>query len=176
MTTITESSLRSKGAAIVGSSSVGYGSEPGDVVEAAIDVAALGIGLALIAKQRPDRLLVIKAGHQPAAHLLEEGAVLDSAQDIDAVALPSDAQVIGMALALGCRVHPGNPVLDVLGGLGHVIALDGDGVIFIRQMVMRVDVARHLDERRHGLGLERCGLHRPGGIAASHETAADDET
>src|SRR5690606_36459985 len=67
--------------------------QPFDIVEAALDVAALGIGLALVAEERPDFLLVIKAGHKPASHLLEEGAILDIAQDGDALFLPAKPQI-----------------------------------------------------------------------------------
>src|SRR5690606_23242474 len=48
-------------------------SEPVDVVEAAVDVTALGEALALVAEDRPDLLLVVEPGDEPAAHRLEEG-------------------------------------------------------------------------------------------------------
>ena len=51
-----------------------------------------------------------------------------------------------------------------LGGI--VVALDRDGVEAVGQAVVRIDVARHLDQRRHCLGLQVRHLERPGRRAA----------
>src|SRR5690606_13384031 len=80
----------------------------------------------------------------------------------------------------GPLVQIGNAVLDqllerlVLGGI-RVIGFDGDGVETVRQLVVRVDVARKLYQGRHGLGLERGGLKRPCELRADNGIAADDQ-
>ena len=50
--------------------------QPVDVAKAADDLAAELEGCALVAEDPPDRFLVIKAGHQSVADLLEEAVVL----------------------------------------------------------------------------------------------------
>src|SRR5690606_39576418 len=47
------------------------------VVESALDVAALGVGLAFVAEDRPHLLLVVEADDEAAANGLEERRVLD---------------------------------------------------------------------------------------------------
>src|SRR5437667_441502 len=56
------------------------GSEPLDVVEAARDVAAFGVGLAFVTEDRPYLLLVVEADDKAAAPRLEEGRLLDLLQ------------------------------------------------------------------------------------------------
>src|SRR5690606_15503311 len=116
ITTTTLSSLRSKGAAMILSPS-----EPRDVVEAALDVAALRIALALVAEERPDLLLVVEPGHQPAAHLLEEGRGLHAAHDRHPVRRPRHRRMGGIPRPRRRRIERRDPRLDRLRLLGGVI-------------------------------------------------------
>src|ERR1700681_280037 len=59
--------------------------QPVDVVETALDVAAMLGGGALVAELRPQLFLVVERDHQVGANLLEEVGLLDALQQDDAV-------------------------------------------------------------------------------------------
>src|SRR5207244_2801934 len=73
------------------------GSEPLDVVEAARDVAAFGVGLAFVTEDRPYLLLVVEADDKAAAHRLEEGRLLDLLQQRDALFFPAKPAIAAAA-------------------------------------------------------------------------------
>jgi hypothetical protein len=70
--------------------------QPVDVVEAAIDVAAVLGGRALVPELRPHLRIVVERGDEIAAQLAKEIGLLDLAQECDglAIALPSQADKI----------------------------------------------------------------------------------
>src|ERR1700722_5143222 len=94
-------------------------SEPADVVEAAVDVSALGEGLALVSEDRPDLFLVVERHDEAGADRLEHriGALVP--EDYDTVCFPGATDVASLArgsvergdealdLSLHCRVARG---------------------------------------------------------------------
>src|SRR5271157_6278836 len=98
----TLSSLRSKLAMIACSPSDRR--QPVDVVEAAMDVAAVLGGGPLVAELRPDLLLVVQRDHKVAADLAEERRLLHALQHDDALLLPRHVDIGGIEVALGVLV------------------------------------------------------------------------
>src|SRR5690606_6411540 len=135
-------------------------SKPFDFIEPAFDVASLRIGRSLIPEERPDLLLVIEAGDKVASHGLEERAVLNVAENGDAIILPVEPAI---ASRTRTAVQVGNAILDhgligrIAAGLG-IMAFDGDGVIPVRQLIVRIGITRHPDQRLHRLRLEIVGI------------------
>src|SRR5215813_1035893 len=92
MITTTPESLRSNFAMLVSSCracSLGF-REPVDVRKAALDVAALVRGRALVAEFRPDLFLVVERHDEIAADLAEEVGSLDALQQRHAIGFPGD--------------------------------------------------------------------------------------
>ena len=108
--------------------------------------------------------MVVKPGHQTTADLLKERRGFHAAQQRHAVIFPTDADVAGMASSDRRSIKCGYSFGDFSCLFGGVIAFDGDSVEFIRDAVMRINVARHLHQRGH-LFWRNCGhFQRPGGI------------
>src|SRR5580693_7630318 len=72
-------------------------SEPGDVVEAAVNVSALGEGLALVSEDRPDLLLVVERHDQPGTDRLEHGIRALVPEQRDAVGFPTAADITALS-------------------------------------------------------------------------------
>src|SRR3954468_7786429 len=67
--------------------------QPVDVVEAALQVAALLPAWPLVAEARPELRLIVEGHHQVAPQLLEEGRRRDRLQQRDAVMLPVERDI-----------------------------------------------------------------------------------
>src|SRR5690606_9490525 len=74
-------------------------SEPVQIVEAAVYVAAVFPGRTLIAEQRKQRLVVVQAEHQAAAHGLEERRVFDLGQQGHTLGLVESFEWRAMGMA-----------------------------------------------------------------------------
>src|SRR5262245_9780106 len=179
MMTTTESSFRSYFVSM-GLPSFYPRLQPGDVVETVLDVATLRSRFPLIAKDRPNLLLVIEGHNKPAADVLEEWLALHLSQQCDAISLPANVD-IGDAMPLaGKRVKLGNALLDRRLGLRigprlHVIALHRDRIETIGETVVWIDVARRLDERSHSLRLEIFDFETPSLVRVDDRGAGNDE-
>ena len=91
---------------------------------------------------------------------------LDALQNLTRSSSQPMAAIARVAHGLGGSVEFGDPGLDQRLLVGGVIALDGDGVELVGHLVMRVDVARHLQQRRHLFRLDapsRLIAHAPVG-------------
>src|ERR1700722_5346525 len=130
-------------------------SEPADVVEAALDVSALGERLALVSEDRPDLFLVVERYDEARAYCLEHRIRALVLEERDPVRFPGATDIASLARG---SVERGDPALDlgfhrrVARGL-VVVAFHRDRVVAVGDLVMRVDVARNEDE-----GLPRLGF------------------
>ena len=109
------------------------GSEPVHVVEAAVDVAALGGRLALVAEDRPHLLVVVEAGDEVAAHLLDEGRRLALLEERDAVRLRLDGGVVAAVRAAAALSSSATPSSSIsrsacVGRRRLVERVDGGGI------------------------------------------------
>src|SRR6266516_1423555 len=141
-----------------------------------MDVAAPRSRFSLVTENRPYLLLVIEGHHQPAADTLEKRLAFHLPEQRDALRLPADVGIRDAALLASELIEPGNALLDHRFGLRigarlHVIALHGDGIKTISQTVMRIDVARHLDQGTHSLRLEIPDLKTPSFVRVNDRRA-----
>src|SRR5947209_7437670 len=115
-------------------------SEPADVVEAALDVSALGEGLALVSEDRPDLFLVVERHDEARADRLEHRIGALVLEDRDAVGFPWTPDIAAFS---GSPVQRGDEALDfalhrrIAGGL-VVVAFHGDRVVAVGDFVVRV--------------------------------------
>src|SRR6266516_4617027 len=124
-----------------------------------MDVAAPRSRFSLVTENRPYLLLVIEGHQQPAADALEKRLAFHLPEQRDAIRFPADIDIGDAMLLASELIEPGNALFDHRFGLRigarfQVIALHGDGKKTISQTVMRIDVARHLDQGSHRLRLE----------------------
>src|SRR5258705_9753206 len=86
--------------------------EPVDVGEAALDVAAVLGGGALVAELRPDLFLVVEGDDEIAADFLEEGGLLDELQQCHAIGFPCHLGIGNLMAAVGFLIEPRHAVVD----------------------------------------------------------------
>src|SRR3954469_365417 len=152
--------------------------EPVDVGKAALDVAAVFGGGALVAELRPELFLVIEGDDQVAANLLEEGGLLDLLQQRDAFVLPLPLGVGNLVTLVGRLIELGDTVGDqrldrgILGRLA-VPRLDRGDVVAVAQEVVRIDIARDLHQRLQRRRRQCGGVVGPG-VADSKARAGRD--
>src|SRR5260370_6619398 len=84
--------------------------QPIDVVEAALDVAAMLGGRALVAELRPQLFLVVERDNKIGANLLEKVGLLDALQQHDAVGLPWHLNVGNLVLILRVLIETSNAI------------------------------------------------------------------
>src|ERR1700685_2250066 len=123
-------------------------SEAADVVEAALDVSALGEGLALVSEDRPDLFLVVERHDEARADRLEHGIGALVPEDCDTLGFPGAPDIASPPRR---PVERGDEPFDLsfhLGIAGRlvVVAFHRDRVIAVGDLVVRVDVARDEDE------------------------------
>src|SRR6478752_3754217 len=115
-------------------------SEPADVVEAALEIAPLGEGLALVSEDRPDLLLVVERHDEAGADRLEHRVRALVLEDCDPVSLPRAANIASLSRS---PVERGDEPLYLSLHLGvacglFVVALHSDRVEAVGHLVMRV--------------------------------------
>ena len=147
----------------------GGSSEPLDVVEAARDVAALASRTrprSRTAATAPSGCRGRRRGRRaPPGRTACPRSPASSATRSSSQPSPDSRRRPRLLVEIGDAGLDQLLVGRVLGGL-LVVALDRDGVEAVGHLVVRIDVARHLDQRRHGFGLQRrvsrpqacCGL------------------
>ena len=86
--------------------------KPVDVGEAALDVAAMLGGGALIAELRPQLFLIVERDDEIAAHLLEKVAVFDAAQQLHAIRFPRNFGVSQLVPLAGVLIEPVHSIGD----------------------------------------------------------------
>src|SRR5271168_1530599 len=138
-------------------------SEPGDVVEAALEISALGEGLALVSKDRPDLFLVVERHDEARAYRLEHWIRALVLEERDSVGFPGATDIASLSCS---PVERGDERLDLCFHLGIargfvVVAFHRDRVIAVGDLVMRVDVARNEDQGLHRFGLEALDVEGP---------------
>src|SRR3984957_18921793 len=84
--------------------------EPADVVEAALDVSALGEGLALVSEDRPDLFLVVERHDEAGAYCLEHRIRALVLEDRDPVRFPGATDIASLASG---SVERGDEALDL---------------------------------------------------------------
>src|SRR5665811_2035956 len=134
--------------------------QPVDVVEAALDVAAMLGGGTLVAELRPELFLVIERDNEIGAELLEEIGLFDSLQQNHPIGFPRHLGISQLVAILCVLIEAPDAVFEqrfygrVLGRL-FVPRFDRGDVIIVNQEVVRIDIARDLNE-----GLQRRGRQR----------------
>src|SRR5580700_1566585 len=113
-------------------------SEPGDVVEAALDISALGEGLALVSEDRPDLLLVVERYDEAGTDGLKRGVFALRLEQGDTVGFPAAADIAAWARG---GVERGDERLDLRlhGGVRSgllVIGLHRDRVEAVGDLVV----------------------------------------
>src|SRR3984885_205838 len=139
-------------------------SEPADVVEAALDVSALGERLALVSEDRPDLFLVIERHDEARADRLEHRIRALVLEDCDSVGLPRTADIASLSCS---PVERGDETLDLSFDLGvarslFVVAFHRDRVVAVGDLVMRIDIARNEYQGLHRFGLQALDVEGPG--------------
>src|SRR5580692_5685075 len=72
-------------------------SEPADVVEAALEISALGEGLALVSEDRPDLFLVVERHDEAGTDRLEHGIRALVLEERDAVGFPGATDIASLS-------------------------------------------------------------------------------
>src|SRR5271163_94345 len=136
--------------------------QPVDVVEAAMDVAAVLGGWSLVAELLPEVVLVVERDEQVAAQGLEEFRGLDAAQQFDPLIFPGNLEIRHTVLVLCVGIEAGDTFFQhrlcrrVLGRLvvpGH----RGLDIEDVGDVVVRIDVAGDQHQRCHRVRLQCLG-------------------
>src|SRR5215472_14838784 len=145
--------------------------KPGNVVEAALEIAAVFDRGSLVAEQRPHLRVGVERPHGSAAHRLEELRALDSLNGLEPVPRTElvERDAIGCA-ELGNTVAKHRRKGGIRRGAG-IKRLDRLAIVCVAQNRMWVEDARHAEQTPRCFAIDCVRRECPGGVDA-RETAS----